>query len=201
MGKFIRRWFKTALRHSVGVADLVSSTVAAAGAVITHYAPQATEIWQEWAWQIPVWVLCGIVVVRLALAPYWIWQEDQEKIAIQAKQLNYDARRLGIKNRLGKAITDGRIYSDLCRRPGLDNAALMQRSDEWYAATNDFILQAFGEGESQLFQSGTGIVHIGGIEGPHKELNRGIETRLRRLNELIQRADTVSINPAFEIKE
>lgn len=32
------------------------------------------------AWQIPVWTLAAVMLLRLILAPYWIYQQQREDI-------------------------------------------------------------------------------------------------------------------------
>jgi hypothetical protein len=43
-------------------------------------------------WQVATAVLSGIIAVRLFLAPYWIWKDDQERLAILSDRLASEAR-------------------------------------------------------------------------------------------------------------
>jgi hypothetical protein len=43
-------------------------------------------------WQVATAVLSGIIAVRLFLAPYWIWKDDQSRLAILNDQLSNEGR-------------------------------------------------------------------------------------------------------------
>lgn len=73
--RYYRQVLGMALRHSLGIADLFSSITAAALAVIIHYWPESQSVMSALAWQIPIWTLAGVMVVRIVCAPYWIHKE------------------------------------------------------------------------------------------------------------------------------
>lgn len=78
MRSFYWRWLKTAFTRTLGLGDLATGIAMAAVGVFEHYVPKA-EIMTTWGWAIPVYASVAVVVVRLLLAPYWMWLEDQEK--------------------------------------------------------------------------------------------------------------------------
>ena len=78
MRAYYWRWIKTAFTHSVGVFDLWVGLLTAIAGVIDHYWPQG-QIMTAYAWQIPVWALAAVMFIRLLMAPYWMWQEDESK--------------------------------------------------------------------------------------------------------------------------
>jgi hypothetical protein len=86
MAAFYWRWLKTALRHSIGPIDLWTGLVAAILGLLDHYLPQA-GLMTSYGWQVPIWVLAAVILVRLLLAPYWMWQEDASKIATLGRSL------------------------------------------------------------------------------------------------------------------
>lgn len=49
-------------------------------AIICHFLPNGEQIINRLAWQIPIWALASVMLVRLAMAPYWIWKKDQQEI-------------------------------------------------------------------------------------------------------------------------
>jgi hypothetical protein len=73
MRQFYWKWLKTALSHSLGIADLCSSTAGAICGVLVHYVPESQSLVTNLTWQIPLWTLGAIVVVRMLLAPYWMF--------------------------------------------------------------------------------------------------------------------------------
>ena len=78
MRAYYWRWLKTAFTHSIGVVDLWTGLITAALSIVDHYLP-GLQLMTSYGWQIPVWALTAVMAVRLLLAPYWIWKEDQQK--------------------------------------------------------------------------------------------------------------------------
>jgi hypothetical protein len=78
---FYGKWLWVAFSKSLGIADLIASVIAAIAAVVVHYTPQAQRVMTDLAWQIPIWSLAAVALVRFLFAPYWIWREDQDVIA------------------------------------------------------------------------------------------------------------------------
>jgi hypothetical protein len=88
-GPYFRKWLKTAFGQSIGPIDLYSGLGAAAVTGIAHFLPAWEGELNNLVWQIPLWVAAAVVGVRLALAPYWIWRSQTEKI---------EALKLRLKN-------------------------------------------------------------------------------------------------------
>src|SRR6476646_1117919 len=75
---FYWRWLKTAFRHSLGAIDLWTGLAGSVLGLIDHFWPDM-RLMTAYGWQIPVWGLVSIMMMRLLLAPYWMWQEDEAR--------------------------------------------------------------------------------------------------------------------------
>lgn len=73
---YMWNWFSTACSQSLGTADLWSSVIGAALAIIVHFFPKSEAAVSALAWQVPLWVLAGVIFMRFMLAPYWIWKDQ-----------------------------------------------------------------------------------------------------------------------------
>ncbi len=73
-------WFRRAFTESLGAVDLWTGLVSAALGLADHYLPRL-QIMNSLGWEIPLWVLAGVLLVRLLVAPYWIWKEQQDELA------------------------------------------------------------------------------------------------------------------------
>jgi hypothetical protein len=90
--------------------------------------------------------------------------------------------RVRIKNALGNYVKRGEaVYQSGDKQP----------ASEWVTETHDFVKEVFGEGEANLFLSDVGLTFFSG-PGPTKNW---VEGRLRRLASLIERADSLTMQP------
>ena len=84
MRSFYWRWLKTSFRHSLGPIDLWTGLAASILGVAAHFLPDGEAAITALAWQVPLWALGLVMLVRLILAPYWMWKEDQASRAIDS---------------------------------------------------------------------------------------------------------------------
>ena len=80
--------FRAAWKHAIGYTDIISSGVGAMLAVIIHFSPKWKHLLTGVLWQIPIWILATVVIVRLIFAPFWLWKIDREEIKNQQKQID-----------------------------------------------------------------------------------------------------------------
>ena len=66
---------------------------------------------------------------------------------------------------------------------------------EWSTATHQLILDAFGEGEASLFGSAHGLSDL------YVGKSKSMQIRIRRLIDLIPRADTLSVRPTLDLSQ
>jgi hypothetical protein len=83
---------KTACRHSFDVTHSIILVLIILAGAITYFVPRVEVMVDLNGWQVAAAVLAGIVAVRLVLAPYWIWKEDQNRLTALNDQLANEAR-------------------------------------------------------------------------------------------------------------
>ena len=76
-GEFLWRLVGTALSRSFGTADLISGALGALAAYLFRDSP---DIMSDLAWQIPLYSLAAVTLIRLVAAPYWMWREEREEV-------------------------------------------------------------------------------------------------------------------------
>jgi hypothetical protein len=79
MRAFYRELVKRAFSQSIGPIDLWTGLAGAALGIVDHYWP-AGQIMSAYAWQIPIYALAAVMVVRLILSPYWIAKENVARL-------------------------------------------------------------------------------------------------------------------------
>ena len=88
-GPFTYLWLviKTACRHSLHAAHSIILVLIILVGLVTSVFPQVEVLPDLHGWQVAVAVIVGIVTVRLLLAPYWIWKNDQGRLAALSDQV------------------------------------------------------------------------------------------------------------------
>lgn len=74
-GRFYLRWVKTALWHSPGAIDLWAGLAGALLGIVDHYVPQQ-GLMTAFGWQVPIWAVGIVLIIRFLAAPYWMAKED-----------------------------------------------------------------------------------------------------------------------------
>jgi hypothetical protein len=67
---------RTAWRHSFRAAHSIILALIVAVGLLTYFIPQVEVMIDLHGWQVATVVLASIILVRLVLAPYWIWRDD-----------------------------------------------------------------------------------------------------------------------------
>src|SRR6185312_3980493 len=100
-----------------------------------------------------------------------------------------------IKSLIGKAMQSGK---DLLQKiPTMEASGAERAANEWGQPIHDLIAAAYGEGEATLFLDSTGYTFFSG-SAPNTNVRLWIEGRLRRLSELLPRADTLPVRRDFD---
>jgi hypothetical protein len=122
-------------------------------------------------------VICGVS------ASFSVWRRERLARLAEAPA----GKRMIVKNAIGAAIREAeQLYRQSADR---------QRVEAWGTQINNVIVAAFGEGESALFLSDAGLVSY--VHDGMKQEMIWLERRIRRLNELLTRADTISIRTDY----
>ncbi|MGQ0849204.1 MAG: hypothetical protein ACT4OP_08825, partial [Actinomycetota bacterium] len=104
-------------------------------------------------------------------------------------QLDTRQKLLALKSRLGQLITSGNVLY-------ADKQMTVQEAEMWATPVAHLIASALGEEEAQLFLSDAGYTFLAGGDSNQR---LWIEGRLRRLNELVARADAMTIRSEFRL--
>jgi hypothetical protein len=126
-----------------------------------------------------------IFLISVISGSFQAWKEER---AVNNKEIV----TLGVKEILGKAITDGEKILTACRQQ--DQKECLFSAQPWGDKIDDFILKAFGSGEQAAFENLSGYIFYGGNDLVHK-----IDGSIRRLNELLQRSSTIPLRRDFDI--
>jgi hypothetical protein len=103
--------------------------------------------------------------------------------------------RLYIKERLGEALRTASLLTAECKTTE-NPKDLESRMSAHLTETYNFINASLGKGEAVLFNNGSGLV-VYSSGGANQDLKNGMEYRIQRLAQLLQRVDSLSINPEF----
>lgn len=98
-----------------------------------------------------------------------------------------DELRQRVKDLLGMALHCG---ENILR---MNSSKIVEQ--EWSTATHQLILDAFGEGEASLFGSAHGLSDL------YVGKSKSMQIRIRRLIDLIPRADTLSVRPTLDLSQ
>lgn len=74
------QWLRVAFRRTIGMGDGVGFLAGIIIPIILRFIPNWKPVMSELLWQIPLGVFGGIVLIRLSLAPYWIYKEKVAEV-------------------------------------------------------------------------------------------------------------------------
>jgi hypothetical protein len=80
MFEFYWQWISKAFRHSISRVDGIAFFLGIFIPFLIRYYPGMEQKLQALIWQIPLSIFVIIVIVRLLLAPYWLYKEKQQEI-------------------------------------------------------------------------------------------------------------------------
>jgi hypothetical protein len=92
---------KTAWRHSFHATHSILLCLIIVAGLVTYFVPTGEVMVDLHGWQIATLVLGSVVSVRLLLAPFWIWKDDQNRLGTLISKLDGEAdeqNRLAEKN-------------------------------------------------------------------------------------------------------
>lgn len=134
IGKFYGRVFRTAFTHSLGITqDLLFAAFLLGGIVlyglkragmIADEAPWLSEIT---GWQIAAVVLGAIFLVRLLVAPYWLYKEAHDRLARQEGAAYWE----GLTRELETIYERGRYFQHVLCRQAEEYPNLSAKEAHW----------------------------------------------------------------------
>jgi hypothetical protein len=156
------------------------------GTVLTQ-----TALWTRIVAVVAPFVVFPIAfLVKLLTVPAALSREAGLRLEALHVESDARARRQAIKGVVGRFIRSG---NDMLSTKSNDDETLREPAVNWVTAVRDFVVAAFGTGEAELALSDAGYTFFGG--GKYENWIRG---RLRRLQELMARADSIEPDGKFD---
>lgn len=145
------------------------------------------------------WIVLFIASLIL-IAPYRSWQKaTQRGNAEHAARLNAEAQ-LDIKDKkrhvkavIGRYIDAGNKIIGSCGGSNGNDLHMKEPAEVWVTDTHRFVIAAFGSGEATLLLNDAGYTFYGG-----GRVGNWVNGRIRRLNELMSRVDSLDIDRDFD---
>ena len=138
----------------------------------------------------------------LVLFAYGFLKALYERFGGMEERLATAKNRRAIKDLLGEAVDRGRNLQRTIRKEG-DEIVIVSKQDveDWVHGTHDLIEAAFDKGEARHFLNSEGYDpghNLPWRDARHDPYKYYIEPRLKRLDELIVRANSLEVNPNFD---
>ena len=186
MRAYYLRWLKSAFTHSLGPIDLWTGIAGAVLAVVDHYLP-ALQLMSSLGWQVAIWALAAVMLVRLVLAPYWMAEEDASTIKkLEAARLTKEKIQ-SIKNTLAAFLEEGRAVVQRCANES--EPAPETEAQDWLNRLLAYLAAADGLGLSYVARvnSHQGIpIGMTSIQSKvHRNISSNVGYRLARLHEFL----------------
>jgi hypothetical protein len=139
--------------------------------------------------------LIAVIVTRLLIAPYWVWQEEHQarltaESATEALQAKFDDRehRKYIRRELGRILEKGRLLAE--QAANKNQASPQEEANLWGQSAEKFFLDNMDESYVSRFRDESGLPipqqppEISDISRAH--LWAGMRVRNARLQEFIK---------------
>jgi hypothetical protein len=142
---------RAALRHSFHSAHSILLGLIIIVGLLTYFVPRVKVMVDLHGWQVATFVLGSIVGVRLVLAPYWLWRDQQIENQKLVQQL--DRSRVRQEALDGIASLRARV-ANLRIRMEADARSQMDWTREFEGLRKDIadkIKQGFGAAEAELY--------------------------------------------------
>jgi hypothetical protein len=110
-------------------------------------------------WQAPLWAAAAVVVLRLVLAPYWIWRGDQEELATLRRSTDAEQHRKDVRERLGKFLGESVAFS-VRARDAAANPGLEEEAQAWFAGLQNYVRAELGQSYVEELKNGLDISRV-----------------------------------------
>jgi hypothetical protein len=211
--QFFWLWIKTAFSHSWDRAQSIGTAIVVAIGLLALFVPSAKA--NEAG---VIAIAFGLIIAgRLLLSPYWLYREARRERDAANSERN--ALRAQLENRVEetrrsestKRLKDT-IILQLSRLMAMGDRLLIKtrslqsgpeidaEAEKWFQTTKDFILASLGEAATAWFINTSGSTPADGAPDARyfweaRVLFDSINTRLHRLNEIIEKVQTGTIAP------
>jgi hypothetical protein len=199
----VLRFYWPTVRRTFGIQLTATDrylTIAGIGAsLLTFFSPELARL--PWA-TLPVLSRWWALVPLLVLFAYGFLKALYEQFGGMEERLATAKNRRAIKDLLGDAVDRGRNLQRTLRKEGDEIVIVTQQDvEDWVHGTHDLIEAAFDKGEARHFLNSEGYDpghNLPWRDARHDPYKYYIEPRLKRLDELIVRANSLEVNPNFD---
>jgi hypothetical protein len=147
----------------------------------------------------PRWRI-ALVVASIALGGVAVGASFYSQHQIVASAKAEVQKRLAMKDILHVAIGDNETL--LAKQRSKDDvSAYLNEANIWTAKTGQLLEDAYGKGERDVFMNDAGINPISAVNNQNALISSELIARLQRLNELMSRVDTISMQPDFDPRD
>jgi hypothetical protein len=120
---------------------------------------------------------------------------EEQAATTKADTTSQRVQRDQVKDLLGKVVSEGnRLHREVKDK---EEAQAQQEAEHWAQRTYDLIVAAFGDGEGQLFLDDSGYTFYAD-SSKNRKIGIWIEGRLRRITELLQRCDRLTVRTQWD---
>jgi hypothetical protein len=199
----VLRFYWPTVRRTFGIlwtaTDRYVTGAGIGASLLTFFSPELAKL--PWG-NLPVLSRWWAVLPLLVLFAYGFLKALYERFEGMEERLETAKNRRAIKDLLGDAIDRGRNLQRTIRKEGDEIVIVTQQDvEDWVHDTHDLIEAAFDKGEARHFLNSEGYDpghNLPWREARHDPYKYYLEPRLKRLDELIVRANSLEINPDFD---
>ena len=132
-----------------------------------------------YGWMITLWAFAGVVIVRLAMAPYWMAKEDAEKISALTDARNKRKIKDGLKQFFGSVdpIIRQKLSNPISEQ---EMHEYQERANAWHGEADRWIAENVGHAAHGKFNDTTNLMDAS-VRGAINERHNRIILHLTRL--------------------
>ena len=197
------RFYWPTFRRTFGIlwtaTDRYATAVGIGAAVVTFFSPELARLpWIDFPVLSRWWALLPLLVLFI----YGFLKALHERFGGMEERLATVKNRRAAKDLLANAVDRGKNLQRTIRKEG-DEIIIVTNQDveDWVHRTHDLIEAAFDKGEARHFLDSEGYDpghNLPWRDARHDPYKYYIEPRLKRLDELIVRANSLEVNPDFD---
>jgi hypothetical protein len=173
---------RRAWQHSFRAAHSIILALIICGGILTYCVPQIQVMVDLGGWQVAALTMGGILAVRLVLAPYWLWKDQQVLNQRMARQLDQRKAREEALHEL--ALLRARIAKLRIRMEADAQSKVNWTKDfeSLRAQVANKIKEGFGPAEAELYTTAGNLVQRSSVRVADRNHQLQLEFCIRDLD-------------------